>query len=339
MRTKQVVVVFLFMVVLFSSLPAEKLAVLPQLLKPTIMAVDDQQVYVGDKETIYIYSLKDYKLKAKFGKAGEGPREFLLQMGEGILIYPLSDSLLINSVGKVSFFSKSGVYIKEINIRESQAMQVQMIGKNFVGIGNVMDQKTMTYSMAVNLYDGQFKKIKELRTQKIFKGGSMEFPMDNPAIYAMGDKIVIAGEPNRFSLFILKSDGNKVASITREYKKLQVPEKYKERVYETFKTTPGAKEFFEQIKKMIKFAPEFPPIQAFYAVDNKIYIQTYKEQNNQLEFFVYDINGKFIKQLFLPFSYLYGIRACPTAIKNNTLYQVIENQDDEEWELHGTKIK
>jgi hypothetical protein len=57
------------------------------------------------------------------------------------------------------------------------------------------------------------------------------------------------------------------------------------------------------------------------------------------EFFIYNFNGQFLKRLFLPAAYLDGLRPCPTYIKDNKLYQLIENEEEEEWELHAHLIE
>ena len=105
-------VLLVLILILFSMVTfGEKLATLEGLSKPGSLAVDPYcpQFYVTEEATIYIYSLADFKLKTKFGKAGEGPQEFHIIPGtNGLVVQPLKDSLLINSMRRVSFFSKEG---------------------------------------------------------------------------------------------------------------------------------------------------------------------------------------------------------------------------------------
>jgi hypothetical protein len=51
------------------------------------------------------------------------------------------------------------------------------------------------------------------------------------------------------------------------------------------------------------------------------------------------VDGRFIKQVYLPFTYMYGVQPNPVAVKHNTLFQLVENEDEETWELHATKIE
>jgi len=81
-------------------------------------------------------------------------------------------------------------------------------------------------------------------------------------------------------------------------------------------------------------------VQYFLVADQKIYILTYKEKDEKFQFLVLDINGKHLKTVFLPLNKekddVFGFT--PFCIKNGTLYQLIETED-EEWELHATAIQ
>jgi hypothetical protein len=322
---------------------AEVAAQLPDVMKPSNMAIDDDNIYIADGATIWIYSLKDYKLKGKFGKKGEGPREFTLSRGgQGVMIFPQEDFLVVNTQGKVSFWKKDGMFIKEMKAPPGAVQGGQWLqpaGKNYVGLGTAFNSKDQSFSIVVTLYDSNLNKIKGLILMPFMKNSKMEFPIQNPGVFAWGDKIVTTGDKFSFNMLVFDSQGNKVAGIKRDYKPLKMYSAYKEEVYDMFKKNPDTREFFEVVKQMVKIGDRFPPIQGFFVADQKIYIQTYKKQDDKYEFFIYGLDGKFIKQVYLPVNYMWGILPYPTAVKNNTLYQLIENEDEETWELHATKIE
>ena len=85
----------------------------PDLLKPTGLVIDEDNLYITEDITVYIFSMKDFKLIKKFGKKGEGPREF----NRFAAITPLKDKLLINSMSKISYYTKDGEYINEIKVK------------------------------------------------------------------------------------------------------------------------------------------------------------------------------------------------------------------------------
>jgi hypothetical protein len=90
----------------------------------------------------------------------------------------------------------------------------------------------------------------------------------------------------------------------------------------------------------------------FIVADEKIYVLTYKKEKEKSEFVILDLKGKLLKKVFLPFNqsdewFHYSLakatsQASPHAtftIKNGKLYQLIENEDKEIWELHITNIE
>ena len=328
--------IFIIAVTTFSLMGyAEKLAELTDFFQPADLAVDEHQFYVIEKAQVFIYSLEDYSLKRKFGQAGEGPKEFKLNpSGGGLSIVPQKQSLVLNSIGKVSFYTKDGKFIKEIKCNPLSARYKPM-GNRFIG-GTILMQ-TNQMAVTINLFDDKLTKIKEIGKLEILSKGRMTLPIPVAKFYPLKNKIAIGGG-EEFVINILDADGNKVSAITRDYKRLEVTEKYKQRVLHSFKAGRGTKQAYEIIKNMITFTEYFPAIQSFWADHENIYIQTYLEKDGKYEFFVYDHNGKFLKRLLLPVYYRDGINLFPTAVKNNFFYQLIENEDEEVWELHREKI-
>jgi len=332
-----VIVLILFSTVTFG----EKLATLEGLSKPGSLAVDPYypQFYVTEEATIFIYSLADFKLKTKFGKAGEGPQEFHIMQGtNSLVVQPLKDSLLINSMRRVSFFSKEGKFIKELSTGAGfMSMRFQPIGNGYAGLDMALDGDTQSMAFTLNLYDGQFNKTKQIQKMNLAQRGKMQFPMVAPSFYAADEKIIALGGED-FAIDVYNSGGNKLTSISREYKKIEVTEEYKKGVHDFYKSSPNFGQFYESIKNMFQFSNYFPAIQTFLAADQKIYIQTYLKEEGGYEFFIYDLEGKFLKRLFLPVVYRNSLMPFPYTIMHNKLYQLIENEAAEVWELHAVAI-
>lgn len=317
----------------------KKLTTLPGLLRPYFIVADDQQLYVAHGTEVRIYSLKDFSLKGTFGKPGAGPQEFQPGPGglQGLFLSPEKDYLLVSSAGKVSFYSKEGKYIKEMKTEGFGQMlgMYQPIGDKFAGMGmTIGDNRSM--AITVNIFNAEFKKIKEIHKQDFMKGGTFSFPTVNPAFFVNNNQIITVGGED-FIVDILDAEGNKVTSITRDYKRLKVHDRYKDGVREYFKLILGDR--YDAIKSILTFTDIFPAIQNVLTDNGKIYIHTYLEEEGKYEFFIYDLDGKFIKRTFIPVAYLNGFLPSPYTIKNDTLYQLIENEDEEEWELHAIEIK
>jgi hypothetical protein len=79
---------------------------LPGLINPESIAIDGAKAFITEKASVYIFSLKDFKLLNKFGRRGEGPAEFKATPGIALKLYVQPNYLLINSMGKISIFSK-----------------------------------------------------------------------------------------------------------------------------------------------------------------------------------------------------------------------------------------
>lgn len=107
---------------------------------------------------------------------------------------------------------------------------------------------------------------------------------------------------------------------------------------EYIKTDPEIKPYIEMIKP-ITFPAYFPAIRNYYIAGKKIYVITYKKKDDKTECLIFNITGKFLKRVFLPYTYVNTIDEYPAAIKNGKLYQLNENQEMEQWELDVTEIK
>ena len=91
-----------------------KAATLLELKRPFLINANEDHLYITDGPNVFIHSLIDYRLVKQFGKAGEGPEEFRVdphRSGGSVVTFLQSDNIVVNSIGKVSFFSTDGEYI------------------------------------------------------------------------------------------------------------------------------------------------------------------------------------------------------------------------------------
>jgi len=326
-----VILIFFF----FSgAVHAEKLAALPDILKPLRLTIDTDRFYVTEGTTIYIYSLTDFKLMKKFGKSGEGPQEF--NGNVPIQIIPRADDLMINSFGKISFYSKDGIYQRELKT-SSISLFFRPLGKQFVGYGFIQEDKTVYTT--INFFDASLKKGNEIYRHKRFiqqSGDINPIATRNPLLYTSDNKIFVDGEDGVIRCF--DNTGKKVLSIDPKIKKRKVTEEDEERYRNFYKNDPRFRDAYENLKQRIKFPDYFPPIQFYIVMDKKIYIFTYKKEGENNECIVFDTQGKLLKKTMVPLFYGTAIEPYPPDIKNGKLYQLIENVDEEEWELHVVPI-
>jgi hypothetical protein len=331
----------LFLFFLSSFQLAAQMVPLPGLINPDSITVDNHHIYITDRETIYIFSVVDFKLKTKFGKAGEGPKEFKINPTTvaKLLVDIQPDTIMVNSNHRVSFFTKDGKYLKEIQIGSAYAGNLKQIGHHYVGYS--ISRKTKTWYLTINLYDAAFHKLKEIFRTEYYVQANKKFNLVKVgcgnarlAVYTVyNEKIFVEGHENVIHVF--NKEGNEEYIIKLDYDRLKVSETHKKEIVEDLYTIYKGPMMRNRIKKNGYF-PEYFTARIFKIADNRIFIPTYKKQNGKNEFIILDLKGNVQKKIYLPFKDRQLLLAYPYAIKGNKLYQLFENDETGEWELHIT---
>jgi hypothetical protein len=344
---KKAMIVISLMLVTFMLGAKTRIAALPDLNKPEQqIGIDKDRMYVLEGTTIYIYSLKDFKLIKKFGKRGEGPREFMTSsvMGPmGALYIDVRDNkLLVKSMGKLSWFTKDGTFVKEMKSPFPIMMGALMFGKY------VVIQK---YEIAVvrhqvlAVLNEKLEAVKEMsRMEDGFQPGKGIMVLKRNPVHAVyEDKLFVAWE-EEFEIKVLDSKLKELYTIKHQLEREKVTEDIKKKIIHFFKTSPQTKNFFEMFKP-IRFPRYFPAILGMFATGGKLYVLTFKTLSEdevdvqETEILIFDIKGKFLKKVVFPLKMMDPIMPYPFAIHEGTLYQLIEDADEEEWAVHITKIK
>jgi hypothetical protein len=333
-----VILAVLMAVLFFSSfLFCGAAVVLDEHLKPGMLAVDDTQLYVTEGASVYIYSLKDFKLKKKFGRSGVGPQEFRLMPAVPLMIHVETGNIVASSVGKVSIFSKDGTFKKELRVTVMGGLAFLPFRDGFVGRGAVLENNILYTT--INIFDAQIKKVKEIyRVESpLQQSGNIEVMKQNILYFTYKDSIIFVTGGEGFHIDAVDPNGKKLFSIKQTYKKRKFTGEDKKSFIDFFRRT--TKEQYEMLKDRIVFPGYYPEIAYFFVADNKLFVVTWHRKKDQAEFIVFDLKGKLVKQIYLPFQIQDGVRGYPWAIKNGKLYQLVENPDSEEWELHVHNIE
>ncbi len=300
---------------------------LPEVMRPHDISVDSDQLYICEHEEISIYSLKDFKRVKKFGKKGEGPQEFK----SVVHVNCQSDQLVVESIGKLSFYTKAGEFLDEIK-------NPSLFRRGFAPIGNQYVAQEFNYGgkNKVLICNPKLKKIKEIYTEeKARKIGSLFDVTLRFKVYK--DKVYIAYGKN-FLIRVFDITGKELISITKEYKLLAFTREHANQFLEAYRKSPVTKEFYENFKKIVQFSDYFPAIDDFFVADGSLYVQSHKVVDNKSEFLIFTESGKFLKTVFLPGVDKDFMTPSMFDIRNGKLYNLVENEDTEEWELHITEI-
>jgi hypothetical protein len=285
-----------------------------------------------ENKTFFIYSLKDFKLKKKFGKPGEGPQEFKGTMH----LIPQADHLLINSAGKISYFTKDGDFIKEMKSPTGFfSVRFYPLGNGFVGRGSARENGILF--VTINFFDSHLKKGKELYRMKaaLQPAGKIELLKQAFIYQSYDNKVYVAGKKG-FIIDVLDHTGKLLVSINQKYERRKFTADDEKKARDALRLL--YKQQYEELKHRLAFPDYFPEIGDFSVTDNKIYVSTWKVENGSNEWFIFDLQGKLLKRLFIPIVFMMPLEPYPYTIKNGKLYQLIENEN-EQWELHASEIK
>lgn len=314
---------------------ANKVATIPGLLKPLSITADENRIYITEQVTVYIYTLQDFKLIKKFGSAGKGPGEFHTLPELPISVNIQTQDLIVNSLGKISYYTKDGKLKKERRTFGRYGY-FQPIGKEFVALGIKVKDKTGYRTL--NIFDSNLKKKMEIyETRTVSLQSRKIYLLEKSfAFYVYDNKIFISGD-NRFNVNVFDKEGNHLYLIKHKYEPLKFTQNDKQEYLDFFKITPPYKQNYEFWRKHSVFPETYPDIFTFFVTNKKIYILTYKKENEKIETYIFDINGKFLRKIFLPIIFRI-MENFPFWIENEKIYQLFENED-EEWELHITEIQ
>lgn len=337
--SKNHVLIFLFLILTVIPVQAKKLATLTDIMKPDMIAIGNERIYVSEGPSIFVYLLNDFKPVKKFGKPGEGPQEFRISpFGIPMIIFPLDDRLYVSSDAKLSVFTKDGEFIKESRIYPFSIFIP--FGKKYIGSGTTNDDNKQMV-LAINLYNEQFEKIKELYVSDMAVGPSagFNFPQASFVYIPYKDKTYIVSGKEGFAIDAFDANGTKLSRIKKNYKEINVPEEYKNKTLDWFKTNPYYKQYWDYFKARITFKNQFPAIRYMLIADDRIYVLTYEKEKENTLCIILDLQGKELERVFLPFPENIGLDFSRRFdIHNRTLYTFLENDENEAWELHATRI-
>lgn len=316
-------------------------------LRPEFVKIVDDEFFVNEGASVFVYSIEDYKLKYKFGVEGEGPQEFKVNIigipGHKICFTPLPDSIVVGSESKVSYFSRDAKFIREKRIPVPMIIDFTPLSKGFVGRNYKNDKGVQL--MSVDLYDQEGIRLKEVCKHEITawkKGSRVLWDLVDilPEFKTYNDHIFMAGGGD-FKLDVYNSNGEKVRTIKHKYDRLKVGDSEREKIIGLWKDDSPRirREWDSFFKKMIGVPDYLPAFRAFFIADNNIYFQTSRVEKDKTEFIIMGIDGKFKKQVFLPLRYRNIVMAFPYTISKNKLYQLFDNEEAEHWELFVTKIE
>lgn len=341
LRAELLLLFLLFPMFTFFTLAAAPQTVpMSGLLKPDSILVDQGKIFITDQATVAIYALNDFKHLKTFGKSGEGPMEFkvILAANIGLRISLPPDKILVNSIAKVTFYDRSGNYLSEHKVK-SNIQEFKPLGDKYVGYGQLREKNI--FYLTINLYDSQFNLVKEIyrkdwyaQTEKEFNPMYMAFGITRRALYHTSeDRCFVEGENGEILAF--DKSGKQLFAIKHDYGKVPITDSHKKEILAKYDKNPRLKQIVQQKGKY----PDYFPFRYFTAADNKVYVLSFKKEGEKSAFYIFSKDGTFLKQVMVPFDNMDLLIPYPYTIAGEKLYQIIEDEDTEEWQLRIQPIR
>ncbi len=333
-----------------------KLGVLPEVLKPTMISIDGDELYVAQGAEVSVYSMGDMKLLRTFGKKGEGPGELMEIPNFPNKVTVYKGKVFVTGIGKAVSFSKKGEFLKEFKT-DQQVIQMFPVGENFVAKRQTFIDEGRKQIMKILLYGPDMKVIKELYRQDWVKQGNppkmvMNMELDFTSFTVADEKIFIEKSPQGYLIDVYDHNGKHLYSIKKDDPKMEFTSEDKTRAVDFLKNDPAVKNDLKQIggwegfKKMLdmRFPDYFPPIKGIDVSGDNIYVRTYKKKNGKDQYQVLDLKGNLLRTVYISdalepsvFAQIAGARLYYTSAGN--MYYLLENDENEEWELHMEPLK
>ena len=343
MRRIVILVIVIALTAVFMS--GEKKAVVRDFVNPEYLDIGKDRMYVTEDIKVFIYSLKDFTLLKTFGKAGEGPKEFLrspMPVRSSLRMVVCPDRLMINSLGKISFYSLDGEFQNLVRIQRPMPRYRPVRDDRFdiySGFSTTIENKTIFID--VTLFDANLNIVKSLyRFNHFYQHGKGVDPVLGgidyfDRVFTCNGTIIVVGEDNRLHLF--DHNGKPLKKLPLPLEPVKMTDELQKKYDDFYMTDKRIKPLYQQDRHMVKFSDYLPLVRRMFFDKGRLYVVSFNRKDGKSEVLVIDLEGTVYKKGFLPIREQSIHALYPLDIKNGKIYQLIEN-NSEQWELHVTNI-
>jgi hypothetical protein len=319
------------------SISGELAAKLPQVISPYYLTTAEGRIYIVENDsTAHLYSLgsnNEVAYVKTFGREGQGPGEFNFMYR----IRVLDDHLDVSGLNKLARFSLDGEYIDEVKVTVDMFKGgIYRIGNNYVI--RILQFSPIETMQIINLYDKDFKLIKEIGSHKEPRGfDKINLVSDVFSPRATDDKIFVIFSGKESIVTVYDQNGNQQEEILLPLEPIKLTKDLKEAIVKPLREDPQLRDGWSSFEKRIYFPDKTPGLDYFDIVDGKFIARTYKYKQDSVEFVVIDQQVQELQRIFLPYTgrLSRGILFC---FYQDCYYYLLENIEEETWELHCEKV-
>jgi len=334
---------FLFlssMVGVLSVLPAkaELVAKLPQVMNPFFVTIAEGRLFVVENSCVaHIYKLadRDVSLVRTIGREGQGPGEFdfmyTIRVREGRL-----DAIASH---KYVRYSLDGEYIDELKFLVPVFKGgIDRVGPNFLVGDYAFDPPSS--AKTIRLYDGKFKLLREIGIWKDTQVFGKLNPAPNYQTFRVsGDRMYIVETSRETKVTVRDADGNVLEEIRLPLEPAKMTAALKSSIIKALKDSYGPDlSRWDRVEKMLVFSDYAPGLDWFDVADGMFIARTYRYRGDEVEFAFFDMAGKEIKRMFLPFTGR-NSNGIPFCVHEGLFYYLKMNEADDTYELHALKAR
>jgi hypothetical protein len=136
------------------------------------------------------------------------------------------------------------------------------------------------------------------------------------------------------SIAVYDHNGKKLHTLKHNYDKVEVIEAHKQDTINSIKNDVRFKQYAELLIPRLSFPRYFPAVKYCHIADNKIYLLTYAIVDKKSQFIVLNLKGKLLKKIYFPLANVSFYEPYSYTIYKNKLYQLVDNERAEAWDIH-----
>jgi hypothetical protein len=327
---KKMSIGILFVSFLFFNGYAKKIGVLPEIMEPVMIAMNNNRLFISQQYSVFVYSLPNCKLVKRFGSKGEGPGQFMTRL----FVHSSADKIFVCDPFKIISYSYNGNLIEERKFY-NQFLRSIPLGENLVVLTMELHEKKLRNN--VLMLDKNLKTINNLHYGKPYtlipdKKICLIEPMTS--FWCNRENVILLDGNKGFHIEIFDQTGKKIRTIKRKLKKQPITELHKQRHLELRMAISLA--FIKNWKRNRNrfYFPQFlPEVQDVFPTDKYIYVKTYLLKGKKEEYLILDMKGNPKGTIYLP-----NARKGLYSFTGDGFYYIKENHESEEWELFMEKL-
>ncbi len=331
--------VFLLVLASLSIRPlsAELIAKVPQVMDPFFMTIAEGRMFVVENSSnAHIFKLGDggAAFLKTIGREGQGPGEFdfmyAIRFREGKLDATASH--------KIVCYTPDGEYLDEFKVPVPFFKGgIDRVGKGFL-VGDY-DYNQPKPVKTIRLYDSSFKLIKEVGAwEQPLLLGKINPAADYQTFRVAGDRIFIVETARDTKVTVLDPGGNAIKEFLLPLESLKMTAALKAAITKALKDGWGTDPGWNMVEERLAFSDYAPGLDWIDVADGMLIARTYRYKGDEVEFVFFDLDGKEIKRMFLPFTGR-NSDGIPYCVHQGRFYYLKINEADETYELHAIQVR